>query len=141
MIRKSTDPTSATEAATRCAAAPALEIHDMTVAYHRKPVLWDVDLVVPEGKLVGIVGPNGAGKTTLIKAVLGLLPLAIGWGEGGELQTPMARVVIGGLTTSTLITLVFIPVVYYTLETWRESRQGAARQEPFELEPVETTGD
>ena len=59
-------------------AAPALEIHDMTVAYHRKPVLWDVDLVVPEGKLVGIVGPNGAGKTTLIKAVLGLLPLASG---------------------------------------------------------------
>jgi manganese/zinc/iron transport system ATP- binding protein len=57
---------------------PALEIHDMTVAYHRKPVLWDIDLTVPEGKLVGIVGPNGAGKTTLIKAVLGLLPLASG---------------------------------------------------------------
>jgi manganese/zinc/iron transport system ATP- binding protein len=59
-------------------AATALEIHDMTVAYHRKPVLWDIDLVVPEGKLVGIIGPNGAGKTTLIKAVLGLLPLASG---------------------------------------------------------------
>jgi len=59
-------------------AAPALEIHDMTVAYHRKPVLWDIDLVVPEGKLVGIVGPNGAGKTTLIKAILGLIPLASG---------------------------------------------------------------
>jgi manganese/zinc/iron transport system ATP- binding protein len=58
--------------------APALEIHDMTVAYHRKPVLWDIDLSVPEGNLVGIVGPNGAGKTTLIKAALGLLPLASG---------------------------------------------------------------
>jgi manganese/zinc/iron transport system ATP- binding protein len=58
--------------------APALEIHDVTVAYHRKPVLWDIDLVVPEGKLVGIVGPNGAGKTTLIKAALGLVPLASG---------------------------------------------------------------
>jgi manganese/zinc/iron transport system ATP- binding protein len=56
----------------------ALEIHDMTVAYHRRPVLWDIDLAVPEGKLVGIVGPNGAGKTTLIKAALGLLPLASG---------------------------------------------------------------
>ncbi|HEX6962151.1 MAG TPA: metal ABC transporter ATP-binding protein [Lacipirellula sp.] len=55
-----------------------LEVHDMTVAYHRRPVLWDVDFVVPEGKLVGIVGPNGAGKTTLIKAVLGLAPLASG---------------------------------------------------------------
>jgi manganese/zinc/iron transport system ATP- binding protein len=64
--------------ATTPATTTALEIHDMTVAYHRKPVLWDIDLVVPEGKLVGIVGPNGAGKTTLIKAVLGLLPLASG---------------------------------------------------------------
>lgn len=57
---------------------PPLEIHDMTVAYHRRPVLWDIDLVVPEGKLVAIVGPNGAGKSTLIKAVLGLLPIASG---------------------------------------------------------------
>lgn len=56
----------------------AVEIHDMTVAYFRRPVLWDVDLTVPEGKLVGIVGPNGAGKTTLIKAALGLVPLASG---------------------------------------------------------------
>jgi manganese/zinc/iron transport system ATP- binding protein len=56
----------------------AFEIHDMTVAYHRKPVLWDIDLVIPEGKLVGIIGPNGAGKTTLIKASLGLVPLASG---------------------------------------------------------------
>ncbi len=57
---------------------PPVEIHDMTVAYHHKPVLWDIDLTVPEGKLVGILGPNGAGKSTLIKAVLGLLPLASG---------------------------------------------------------------
>jgi len=56
----------------------AFEIHDMTVAYHRRPVLWDIDLTLPEGKLVGIVGPNGAGKTTLIKAALGLVPLASG---------------------------------------------------------------
>jgi manganese/zinc/iron transport system ATP- binding protein len=58
---------------------PPLEIHDMTVAYHKKPVLWGIDLVVPRGKLVGIVGPNGAGKSTLIKAVLGLVPLSSGW--------------------------------------------------------------
>jgi manganese/zinc/iron transport system ATP- binding protein len=50
----------------------------MTVAYHRKPVLWDVDLDVPEGKLVGIVGPNGAGKSTLIKAAMDLIPKASG---------------------------------------------------------------
>ncbi|MEM1305842.1 MAG: metal ABC transporter ATP-binding protein [Planctomycetota bacterium] len=56
----------------------ALEVHDLTVAYHRKPVLWNVDFLVPEGNLVGIVGPNGAGKTTLIKAILGLAPMASG---------------------------------------------------------------
>ncbi|QDU56801.1 metal ABC transporter ATP-binding protein [Aeoliella mucimassa] len=56
----------------------ALEVHDMTVAYRRKPVLWDIDLTVPEGNLVGIVGPNGAGKSTFIKSVLGLVNLASG---------------------------------------------------------------
>lgn len=55
-----------------------LSIHDMTVAYHRKPVLWDVDLDVHAGELVAIVGPNGAGKSTLIKAVLNLVPRASG---------------------------------------------------------------
>ena len=55
-----------------------LAIHDMTVAYHRKPVLWDIDLDIPKGKLVGIVGPNGAGKSTLIKACLDLIPRASG---------------------------------------------------------------
>ncbi|MFN3652904.1 MAG: metal ABC transporter ATP-binding protein [Armatimonadota bacterium] len=61
------------------ASAPPLEVHDLTVAYHRRPVLWDIDFSVPEGKLIGIVGPNGAGKSTLIKAALGLVPLASGW--------------------------------------------------------------
>jgi manganese/zinc/iron transport system ATP- binding protein len=61
------------------AAVPALEVHDLTVSYHRKPVLWNVDLAVPPGKLVGIIGPNGAGKSTLIKAIMGLLPLSSGW--------------------------------------------------------------
>lgn len=56
-----------------------IHIHDMTVAYHKKPVLWDVDLAVPEGKLIGIVGPNGAGKSTMIKAVMDLVPKASGW--------------------------------------------------------------
>lgn len=50
----------------------------MTVAYHRRPVLWDVDLTIEQPSLVGIIGPNGAGKSTLIKAVLGLVPLASG---------------------------------------------------------------
>jgi manganese/zinc/iron transport system ATP- binding protein len=53
--------------------APAIEVHDLTVAYRDKPVLWDIDLTVPAGVLMAVVGPNGAGKTTLIKAILGLL--------------------------------------------------------------------
>jgi manganese/zinc/iron transport system ATP- binding protein len=55
-----------------------LSIYDLTVAYHSKPVLWDVSIDVPAGKLVGIVGPNGAGKSTLIKAVMDLVPRASG---------------------------------------------------------------
>jgi manganese/zinc/iron transport system ATP- binding protein len=55
-----------------------LSIHDVTVAYHRKPVLWDIDYDAPEGRLIGIVGPNGAGKSTLLKAILDLVPKASG---------------------------------------------------------------
>ena len=53
-------------------------IRDLTVAYRDKPVLWDIDLTIPEGRLVAIIGPNGAGKSTLIKSVLGLIPIAAG---------------------------------------------------------------
>lgn len=56
-----------------------IELHDVTVSYHKKPVLWNVELNIPEGELIGIIGPNGAGKSTLIKAVMGLLPLSSGW--------------------------------------------------------------
>ena len=61
-----------------------LSIHAMTVAYHQKPVLWDIDYDAPAEKLIAIVGPNGAGKSTLIKACLGILARASGtvefWG-------------------------------------------------------------
>lgn len=53
--------------------APPLEVHDLTVAYGANPVLWDVDLKIPEGRLVAIVGPNGAGKSTLLKATVGIV--------------------------------------------------------------------
>src|SRR5690606_24879026 len=56
----------------------ALEVRNLTVAYRRRPALWDINLTVPGGRMVGIVGPNGAGKSTLIKAVLGLVPAASG---------------------------------------------------------------
>jgi manganese/zinc/iron transport system ATP- binding protein len=67
-----------------------LWVNDLTVAYHRKPVLWDIDLTLPEGRLIAVVGPNGAGKSTFIKAVLGLVPRASGsvtiYGESYETQ-------------------------------------------------------
>ena len=57
----------------------ALETHDLTVTYHKRPVLYGVDVAVPEGSLVGIVGPNGAGKSTLIKSIMGVVPPSGGW--------------------------------------------------------------
>jgi len=55
----------------------AVRVDDLTVAYNNKPVLWDIDLQIPEGVLMAIVGPNGAGKSTLIKSILCILkPIA-----------------------------------------------------------------
>lgn len=50
----------------------ALEVHNLTASYDRKPVLWDIDFKLPAGKIIGIVGPNGSGKTTLLKSIMGL---------------------------------------------------------------------
>lgn len=58
---------------------PALELHDLTVSYAKKPVLYGVDVQVPQGALVGIIGPNGAGKSTMIRAIMGLTPASSGW--------------------------------------------------------------
>ncbi|MBN9518418.1 metal ABC transporter ATP-binding protein [bacterium] len=72
----------------------AVEVHDLTVAYGEKPVLWDIDLTVPAGVLMGVVGPNGAGKTTLIKAMLGLVkPVSGGVRVQGKPYTSRARAV------------------------------------------------
>ena len=53
---------------------------------------------------------------TSLATMLGLVPMSLGIGEGAELQAPLARVVIGGLLTSTLVTLVFVPTVYTLFE-------------------------
>ena len=50
-----------------------IKIEDLTVAYDLKPVLWDIDVNFPKGKLIAILGPNGAGKSTLIKAMIDLV--------------------------------------------------------------------
>jgi len=64
---------------------------------------------------------------TTLATILGLVPMAFGIGEGAELQAPLARVVIGGLTASTLVTLVLVPSVYTLFEEgWKGMRPGAA---------------
>jgi HAE1 family hydrophobic/amphiphilic exporter-1 len=66
---------------------------------------------------------------TSLAAMLGLVPMALGIGEGAELQAPLARVVIGGLLASTLITLVFVPTVYTIFEEgWKGLRHSQAAQ-------------
>ncbi len=58
---------------------PALEVHDLTVSYEKRPVLWGIDFTIPQGALCGIIGPNGAGKSTLIKAVMNLIEINSGY--------------------------------------------------------------
>jgi HAE1 family hydrophobic/amphiphilic exporter-1 len=60
---------------------------------------------------------------TMLTTVLGLLPMALGFGEGSEMRAPMARTVIGGLLVSTIFTVLFIPVVYSLFEGRREKKR------------------
>jgi multidrug efflux pump subunit AcrB len=57
---------------------------------------------------------------TTAAMVFGMLPLAIGLGEGSEQQAPMGRAIIGGVLTSTLLTLVVVPVIYSYLDRWEK---------------------
>jgi HAE1 family hydrophobic/amphiphilic exporter-1 len=72
---------------------------------------------------------------TTATTVLGLVPMAIGIGEGAELQAPLARVIIGGLTASTMITLVLIPVLYMMFEQYSERAKERAEARRKDLEP------
>ena len=60
------------------AADTPLFVNGLTVAYDRRPVLWDINYESPHAGLVAIVGPNGAGKSTFLKAVTGLVPRLAG---------------------------------------------------------------
>jgi len=78
--------TADTESATKVVAG--VEVHDLSVSYSHRPVLWAVDCDFSAGEITAIVGPNGAGKSTLLKSVLGFLPLSSGYvkidGEDAE---------------------------------------------------------
>jgi len=72
----------------------------------------------------------------------GMLPLALGLGEGGENQAPMGRAIIGGVITSTLLTLVVVPVIYTYLDGWKERRkQSHARRTAAASAPLPRGAD
>lgn len=74
--------------------ASAFDVAGLTVAYDRKPVLWDVSFSARAGVITAIVGPNGAGKSTLLKAALNLIPSITGQTRvfGEALQDIRSRV-------------------------------------------------
>jgi multidrug efflux pump subunit AcrB len=79
---------------------------------------------------------------TTAAMVFGMLPLAIGLGEGSEQQAPMGRAIIGGVLTSTLLTLVVVPVIYSYLDRWERIAHAwfsssAARREAREARAAE----
>src|SRR5664279_536878 len=69
---------------------------------------------------------------TTMAMIFGMLPLAFEWGAGAEFRAPMARAVVGGLITSTLLTLIVVPVVYSLLDDvaeWLHRRMAGAKAE------------
>jgi multidrug efflux pump subunit AcrB len=64
---------------------------------------------------------------TALAMIIGMLPMAFGWGEGGEQNAPLGRAVIGGLLFATVATLLFVPVVF-SLFHGRRQRKAAARE-------------
>ena len=65
---------------------------------------------------------------TAAAMIIGMLPMSLGLGEGGEQNAPLGRAVIGGLLVATITTLLFVPVVYSLLRT-REPRADSAEPE------------
>ena len=75
----------------------AISVSDLTVAYDRTPVLWDLHLEIPPATLTGIIGPNGAGKSTFLKAIMNIGPSSSGriliYGEPYTLQRALTAYV------------------------------------------------
>ncbi|HYU35305.1 MAG TPA: efflux RND transporter permease subunit [Thermoanaerobaculia bacterium] len=78
---------------------------------------------------------------TTLALIAGMIPVALGHGEGGDFRAPLGRAVIGGTITSTLLTLLVIPTVYETMAGWREKIRGRFRRHaPVRTEPAEQAG-
>ena len=81
---------------------------------------------------------------TTLALIAGMIPVALGHGEGGDFRAPLGRAVIGGVITSTLLTLFVIPTVYDILAGWREAllaRFARKKPVPHRAEPLPAPGD
>ncbi len=78
---------------------------------------------------------------TTLALIAGMIPVALGHGEGGDFRAPLGRAVIGGTITSTLLTLLVIPTVYEIMDGWREKARGFFRRRArVRTEPAEEAG-
>jgi len=73
---------------------------------------------------------------TTFALIAGMVPIALGRGEGADWRAPLGRAVIGGTLTSTLLTLLVIPTVYEILDEWKEGALGFLRRRKREHEPT-----
>jgi multidrug efflux pump subunit AcrB len=74
---------------------------------------------------------------TALAMLIGMLPMAIGMGDGGEQNAPLGRAVIGGLLIGTLATLIFVPVVFGSVHAWLKKRLVAPN--PFSIPVTQAT--
>ena len=74
---------------------------------------------------------------TTLTTVLGMVPMALGWGDGAEMWAPMGRAVIGGMIVSTLLTLVVVPTIYVSLAGWVDRRKARKAEKRLKAEAAE----
>ncbi len=110
----------------------AIVLVDAINLLRRERQMGAVDAVIEAGRLR--LRPI---LMTTMTTVLGLAPLAVGFGPGAEIQAALARVVIGGLLASTLVTLVLIPVTYTAATRWTTKVKTRWRWEEAAAEPEE----
>ncbi|MCR4789984.1 MAG: efflux RND transporter permease subunit, partial [Treponemataceae bacterium] len=97
---------------------------------------WEIQLSDEEEEelLVSCVADGSSSRIqpiliTTLTTLLGDIPMALAHGEGAEIYAPMGQAIVGGLITSTLITLILIPVLYYTTERRAKIKKKEKKQE------------